>query len=94
MQQDKLTETGAASSTDWMGQPLLLQDLGGRKVVADFNGGPLSSDGGTLLLGQLDNGRGVTRGLAACFGDARNQDFVEHSIAELLRAARPWTRAG
>lgn len=84
MQQDILTETDAASPTDCMGQPLLFQDLGGRKVVADFNGGHLSSDGGALLLRQLDNGLGVTRGLAACFGDARNQNFVEHSIAELL----------
>ena len=52
--------------------------------MADFSGGHLSSDGGTLLLRELDNGLGVTRGLAACFSDARDQDFVEHSIAELL----------
>jgi hypothetical protein len=53
-------------------------------VVADFSGGHLSSDGGALLLRQIDNGLGVTRALAACFGDGRNQRFVEHSVAELL----------
>ena len=34
-------------------QPLLFTDLGPRKVVADFSGGTLSSDGGALLLRQV-----------------------------------------
>ena len=63
---------------------MLFQDLGNRKVVVDFSGGHLRSDGGAPLLRQVDNGLGVTRGLAACFGDARQQNFVEHSVAELI----------
>ena len=63
---------------------MLFQDLGSRQVVADFSGGHLSSDGGALLLRQIDNGLGVTRSLAACFSDGRDARFVEHSIAELL----------
>ena len=53
-------------------------------MVADFSGGHLSSDGGVLLLRQIDHGLGVTRALAACFGDSRDARFVEHSVAELL----------
>lgn len=53
-------------------------------MVADFSGGHLSSDSGVLLLRQIDNGLGITRGLAGCFSDARNQRFVEHSLQELL----------
>jgi hypothetical protein len=34
-------------------QGLLFQDLDGRKVVVDFNGGYLSSDGGGLILREL-----------------------------------------
>ena len=34
------------------------QALGERKVVADFSGGTLSSDGGVLLLRQLNAGLG------------------------------------
>jgi hypothetical protein len=64
--------------------PLLFQDLGPRKVVADFSGGHLSSDGGLLLLRQLDEGLGVSRALAACFCDHRSQRFVEHSVRELV----------
>jgi DDE family transposase len=59
---------------------LLFQDLGGRKVLADFSGGTLSSDGGVLLLRQVDANLGLTRSLAQCFYDHRNQVFVDHSV--------------
>ena len=52
--------------------------------MVDFSGGHLSSDGGVLLLRQIDHGLGVTRALAACFADRRDARFVEHSVAELL----------
>ncbi|MCI0719497.1 MAG: IS1380 family transposase [Acidobacteria bacterium] len=74
----------ASSSTECKNQPLLFQDLGSRKVVADFSGGTLSSDGGVLLLQQVDRALGLTRRLASCFGDQRHQVFVEHSVPELL----------
>jgi len=52
--------------------------------VADFSGGHLSTDGGALLLRQLDRSLGVIRGLAQCFQDARHPLFVEHKVEELL----------
>jgi len=64
---------------------MLFQDLGKKKVVADFSGGHLSSDGGVLLLEQVDGGLGISRMLAGCFSDHRNEDLVEHSVEELLR---------
>src|ERR1044071_4975868 len=78
------TPTTASSSTDCRKQPLLFQDLGSRKVVADFSGGTLSSDGGVLLLQQVDRCLGLTVQLAGCFDDYRHQTFVEHSVRELL----------
>ena len=63
---------------------LLFSDLGPRKVVADFTGGLLSSDGGVLLLRQIDRGMGITRHLAGCFRDTRNALFVDHSVEQLL----------
>jgi hypothetical protein len=63
---------------------MLFQDLGTRKVVADFSGGTLSSDGGVLLVRQVDLSLGLTRRLAECFDDARNPVFVEHFLSELL----------
>jgi hypothetical protein len=78
------TPNTASSQTDCTDQPLLFQDLHRRKVVADFSGGTLSSDGGVLLLRQVDNNLGVTMALADCFDDYRNQVFVDHSVRELL----------
>ena len=59
-------------------------DLGARKVVVDFSGGTLSSDGGAPLLRQVDASLSLTRSLAACFRDGRNQRFIEHALPELL----------
>lgn len=74
----------ASSATDCKQQPLLFQDLGSRKVVADFSGGTLSSDGGVLLLRQVDANLGMTQTLAQCFDDCRNQVFVDHSVQQML----------
>lgn len=65
-------------------QSLFFDDLGLRQVQADFSGGHLSSDGGVLLLRQTDQGLGISRALAQCFNDARQQVFVDHSLEELL----------
>lgn len=73
-------KTGSAPEN----QPLLFTDLGARQVVADFTGGILSSDGGVLLLRQVDAHLGLTRTLAQCFYDARDQRFVDHSLPQML----------
>ena len=65
-------------------QPLLFNNLGPRQVVTDFSAGHLSSDGGMLLLRQLDEGLGLSRALAGCFHDRRNPLLVEHSVRELI----------
>jgi hypothetical protein len=66
-------------------QSFLFDDLGPRRVQADFSGGTLSTDAGALLLRQVDIHLGLTAELAQCFSDTRNQDWVDHSVQELLR---------
>jgi len=78
------TPPTASSATDCKEQPLLFQDLGSRQVAADFSGGTLSSDGGVLLLRQVDASLGLTHRLAQCFSDARRQVYVDHSLQQLL----------
>src|ERR1039458_9016260 len=65
-------------------EPLLFTDLGPRRVVADFSGGALSTDGGALLLRQVDANLGLTQSLAQCFEDGRNQIWVDHSVPQML----------
>jgi hypothetical protein len=57
---------------------------GRREIVARFDGGTISSDGGALLLRQTDKRLNLLPRLAACFLDGRNQDQVEHSVLKLL----------
>src|SRR3954466_14021498 len=58
--------------------------LGPRHVLADFDGGAISSDGGALLLRQTERLTGIIRQFAACFTDHRDPDLVEHPVEHLL----------
>jgi hypothetical protein len=57
---------------------------GKREIVARFDGGMISSDGGAFLLRQTDQRLNLLPRLAMCFLDGRNQEQVEHSILEML----------
>ena len=78
------SHSAAARTTDCSQQPLLFADLGPRQVVAEFTAGDLSSDGGVLLLRQVDRGLGLSRGLAGCFHDTRDARYVDHSVPQLV----------
>jgi Transposase DDE domain group 1 len=64
--------------TDCNEQKWLFQELGNRKVEVDFGGGYLSSDGGGLILRELERQSGLVRDFAGCFVDYRDQRYVEH----------------
>ena len=55
-----------------------------REVVARFDGGTISSDGGSLLLRETDRRLNLLPRLAGCFLDGRDQERVEHSVGEML----------
>jgi hypothetical protein len=59
--------------------------LSRQPVQLDFDGGNLSSDGGLLLLSQLDREIGLTERAAACLTEWRLPGRVQHSLLELLR---------
>ncbi len=59
--------------------------LGRRKVVARFDGGPITSDAGGLLLREVEQRTGIVRQLTECFTDHRDVDLTEHGVEELLR---------
>src|SRR3954466_1675352 len=72
-------------ATDCNPQQLEFQGVGRRTVVSAFDGGTLTSDGGLLLLSEVERRRGILRGFAACFRDQRNPSYVEHRLEELVR---------
>ena len=53
-------------------------------MVADFTGGPHSTDGCVLLLRQVDQALGVSRLLADCFHGQRDTRWVDHSVPQRL----------
>jgi hypothetical protein len=58
--------------------------LGRRVVEAAFDGGDIVSDGGSLLLRQVDERIGLTCMAAAAFGDDRRKASVRHDMRSLL----------
>jgi hypothetical protein len=56
----------------------------GRRVVAGFDGGAITSDAGALLLGQAGRAIGLIDRFAACFNDARTAELVEHQVGTMV----------
>ena len=73
------------AATDCQQHPFAFQELGSRRVEVDFSGGHLSSDGGALLLREMDAAMRLGEELAGCFSDFRDADGVEHELPVLLR---------
>ena len=57
-----------------------------KKVVAGFDGGRITSDGGVLLLGAVERQLGIADRLAPLISDPRNPLYVTHSVSDILRA--------
>ena len=58
--------------------------VGSREVVGRFDGGTITSDGGGLLLRQVDRRLGLMSRLAACFVDRRDPERTEHSVEQMV----------
>jgi hypothetical protein len=62
-----------------------LSPVQGKAVVARFDGGRLSSQGGLLALREIEKRLGVADRLAACLKDPRAPERVLHGLAEIIR---------
>jgi hypothetical protein len=58
---------------------------GARKVVAEFSGGTISSDGGGLLLREADSKMNLLARFSQCFTDGRNSLQTVHSVEQMVR---------
>ncbi len=56
-----------------------------REVVANFDGGTITTEAGALLLYRTEQKTGILRQFAGCFRDYREPTRTEHSVSELLR---------
>lgn len=55
-----------------------------RRVIARFDAGDVSSDGGLLLVREVDRRLGLTHAAAQCLSDKRQSGKVRHGVRKLL----------
>ena len=70
--------------TECIESRLAFASAGKREVVAEFNGGTISSDGGALLLRETDQRINLLGRFSQCFLDGRNPALIEHRIEQML----------
>jgi hypothetical protein len=61
------------------------QVVGGREIVARFDGGRVTSDGGGILLREIESRFRFVEKFAACFTDHRDPEKIEHPLVDLLK---------
>jgi hypothetical protein len=62
-----------------------LSPVGGKPVQVAFDGGRLTSDGGVLVLAEIESRLGIAERLARCIEDPRAPERIEHGLAEMIR---------
>lgn len=71
-------------TTEYTAKPIVLQAGNDRTLVGQFNGPTICSDGGAILLKQVEQTTGIIRQFASCFTDHRNPDLIDHTLYELI----------
>jgi hypothetical protein len=55
-----------------------------RPVIADFSGGQITSDGGLILIAEVDRYYRISEQFAACFSDQRDPSRIQHQLSNLI----------
>ena len=58
---------------------------GTRQIVAEFNGGTITTDAGSLLLKETDTKMNLLTRFSQCFTDRRSPLLIEHTLEQMLR---------
>jgi hypothetical protein len=70
--------------TDCISKPLNFPALKNRRVEASFSGGSITSDGGSLLLRQVEQKTKLLEKIASIIPDDRDQEKIKHKVLTLL----------
>jgi hypothetical protein len=65
--------------------PFSLSELKNKKVEACYSGKDVSTDGGALLLREMDNRLGLIDKISSCITDERDQRYIDHHQIEMLK---------
>jgi Transposase DDE domain group 1 len=70
--------------TQCISDQLEFEAFDGRRVVAGFDGGAVTSDAGALVLREADRTVALIDRVVACFADGRDQAGVVHTVRTLV----------
>jgi hypothetical protein len=60
-----------------------LPPIENKRVEISFSGQDISSDGGLLLIKEVEHQIGIIKALTSCMKDERHQGYVQHSLKEI-----------
>ena len=70
--------------TECSAKPLEFHGIKSRQVIGRFDGGQISSDGGGILLREVERRTGMLHRLSDCFTDHRHPKYITHSLLSLI----------
>jgi len=71
-------------NTENFTQELNLFPIKDKDIELSFSGDRISSDGGLLLLRELDSQLNLLSSASNCIHDERDQRYIDHTVKELL----------
>ena len=65
-------------------QQLNFGRIKGKEIIANFEGGRITSDAGIVLIAELDKKLKITERFTDCFQDYRNLSYIDYSVYQLV----------
>lgn len=84
MNKDKKLQEENISETSYNFSRTELLPLDKKTVTLSYSGEDISTDGGSLLLKEVDNQIGMINSLVSCMIDSRDDRYVTHSLSEMI----------
>lgn len=84
--ENKITENTLDNQIDGsicQGKLFDLQAIENKRVEVSFTASEISSDGGLLLVKDIEGRIGIIKSLVSCIEDTRHQSYVDHSLEEI-----------
>jgi len=64
--------------------PMELSQVKGKSIIADFDGGNISSDAGLIILKEVEKNIGIIKAIESALEDKRDSRYDEHQYSEMI----------
>ena len=84
--ENKITEKTVTNQTDGLicqSKLFDLQPIENKRIEVGFTASGISSDGGLLLVKDIEGQTGIIKALISCIEDTRHQSYIEHTLEEI-----------